>query len=149
MKAGCKPCRETGVSVLLVFFILLFLFAAKGYAPVGTRSLATNDAGIQYLDFFLYYKDVLTGGNSISYTFSKLLGGTDIALFSYYLASPLNLLVLFFPRDRVVSFYHLAAALKILLATAAFSVFLHGRFPQKCPPGLPVWSCLILWLPPP
>ena len=131
MKAIHRPNRETCISILLVLCIFLLLFISKGYAPFGPRSLATNDANVQYLDLFLYYRDVLEGRNSISYTFSKLLGGTNIALLSYYLSSPLSLLVVFFQRDQMISFYHLITVLKILLATAAFSVFLRGRFPRS------------------
>ena len=123
--------RQTGISILFAISIVLFLYITKGYAPFGTLSLATNDANNQYIDFFLYFKDVLEGKNSISYSFSKLLGGTNIALFSYYLASPLNLLIVLFKKEQVLVFYHLLVLLKILFGTVTFSVFLNARFPHK------------------
>ncbi|WP_445159037.1 YfhO family protein [Ligilactobacillus murinus] len=45
-----------------------------GFAPFGNKSLAIMDASIQYLDFFAYWKDVLLGQNSATFTFSNLLG---------------------------------------------------------------------------
>ena len=95
--------KNAFLSFFLVAGILLALFFVNGFAPFGAGSLAGNDARIQYIDFFLYLKDVLAGQNSITYTFSKLLGGSAIALYSYYLASPLNLLVVFFPKTEILS----------------------------------------------
>ena len=115
-------------SFFLVFFILSALFYVSGFAPFGEQSLAGDDARIQYIDFFLYYKDVLSGRNSLAYTFSNLLGDSTIALFSYYLASPLNLLIVFFDKTQVLSFFDLLILLKASLAAACFSVFLSVRF---------------------
>ncbi len=70
----------------LTFAVLLILFITCGYAPFGNKSLAVDDASIQYLDFYAYFKDVLAQKNSIFYTFGKTLGGTNIAVFSYYLS---------------------------------------------------------------
>lgn len=81
----------------LTFAVLLILFITCGYAPFGNKSLAVDDASIQYLDFYAYFKDVLAQKNSIFYTFGKTLGGTNIAVFSYYLSSPFMLLSVFFP----------------------------------------------------
>ena len=84
------------LSGMITFTILIILFAIKGLAPFGDRSLVVMDGDIQYLDFFSYYKDVLIGNNSIGYSFGKTLGGSNIAVFSYYLSSPFNLLLIFF-----------------------------------------------------
>ena len=88
----------------LTFAVLLILFITCGYAPFGNKSLAVDDASIQYLDFYAYFKDVLAQKNSIFYTFGKTLGGTNIAVFSYYLSSPFMLLSVFFPKENLHSF---------------------------------------------
>jgi uncharacterized membrane protein YfhO len=92
------------ISGMLTFLTLMLLFWIKGLAPFGTKSLAVMDANIQYLDFFAYYKDVLTGKNSIGYSFGKMLGGSNIAVFSYYLASPFNLLLFFKKNSQIHTF---------------------------------------------
>lgn len=126
-KFSCFDFTPT-VSFFLVAFIMIFLYAVMGYAPFGKNSLAVFDANIQYLDFFAFFKDVLAGENSIGYTFSKTLGGSNIALFSYYLASPLNLLVLFFDKTDLYSFFNIVVLLKLSIAACAFSLFLKKRF---------------------
>ncbi|MCD7751355.1 MAG: YfhO family protein [Lachnospiraceae bacterium] len=108
--------------------ILLFLFREKGYSPFGNLSLATLDANIQYLDFFAYLKDVMAGENSILYTFSKTLGGTNIAVFAYYLSSPFNLLLFFFDKSNLVCFFDCVVVLKLSTAAFTMSFFLRRRF---------------------
>ena len=50
------------ISGVITFAALLCLFYLKGVAPFGTKALTVMDADIQYIDFFSYYYDVLTGG---------------------------------------------------------------------------------------
>ena len=116
------------ISGILTFLSLVILFAIRGIAPFGTRSLAVMDANIQYLDFFSYYKDVLLGKNEIGYTFGKTLGGSNIAVFSYYLASPFNFLLLFFDKAHLQTFFDIVVALKLSLAAMTFSFFSTNRF---------------------
>ncbi|MCD7806068.1 MAG: YfhO family protein [Lachnospiraceae bacterium] len=116
------------LSFCLTAAVLLFLFWQKGYSPFGNQSLASQDANIQYLDLFAYLKDVMSGENSISYTFSKTLGGTNIAVFAYYLSSPFNLLLLFFDKSNLVSFFDCVVVLKLAAAAFTMAFFLERRF---------------------
>ena len=71
----------TAVSMVILCYL-------RGIVPFGTKgSMAIMDAQIQYLDFFAYFKDVLNGTQKIGYSFNRTLGGGNIAVFSYYLAS--------------------------------------------------------------
>lgn len=115
-----------------VFSIVLAMMTALllkyGYAPFGSNSLACVDADIQYLDFFAYFKDVLSGQNSLMYSFSKSLGSTGIGLYSYYLASPFNLLVIFFPKEAFHIFFDALVALKLATCGATMAFYLQKRF---------------------
>ena len=129
MKAFLRKHMHTCLlSFLMTAGILIVLFLINGYAPFGSSSLACNDANLQYLDFFLYFKDVLSGSNSISYTFSKMLGGSAAALYGYYLASPINLLLIFFRKEQVLVFFDLAVLLKLALAAFTCAYYLSARF---------------------
>lgn len=116
-------------SFLFTVSILLFVFWSQQLAPFGNHSLVTVDAYYQYMDFFAFLKDVLTGTNSISYTFSSNLGSSYIGQFAYYLASPFNVLLLFFSKGNLYSFYDLITALKMGLAASTFSYYAVKRFP--------------------
>lgn len=71
------------LSGLITLLIILCIYALNGFAPFGTKTLAVMDANIQYIDFFSYLKDVIAGKNSITYSFGKTLGGSNVAVFSY------------------------------------------------------------------
>ncbi len=122
---------DTILSGAMVFLIVMCTYLVLGYAPFGTKSLAYSDANIQYFDFYCYFKDVLAGRNNISYSFGKTLGGTNIAVFSYYLASPLNLLVVFFKKSQLHVFFDLLVAIKLSLATVTCSVFIRNYFNRE------------------
>ena len=113
---------------LLTALVMLALFYAKGYAPFGGNSLAYHDGTIQYLDFHSYLKDLLTGKSSFGYSFSKTLGGSMVAVITYYLTSPISLLVLLFPKDKLHDFFDIAVLLKFMLASTTCSIFLRNRF---------------------
>jgi uncharacterized membrane protein YfhO len=97
----------------------------------GAKSLTWMDASIQYLDFFSYFKDVLQGKNNISYTFSKTLGGSAIAIYSYYLSSPFNFLIIFFDKTQLHTFFDILIILKLALAGVTVSYYLNVRFNKK------------------
>ena len=116
------------LSGLITLLIILCIYALNGFAPFGTKTLAVMDANIQYIDFFSYLKDVIAGKNSITYSFGKTLGGSNIAVFSYYLSSPFNLLLLFFSNANLYTFFNIVVALKLTLASIAFAYFITNRF---------------------
>lgn len=115
-------------SFSITFLLMLILFWHYGYAPFGGNSMASHDASVQYLDFYSYFKDVLSGKNNITYTFSKTLGGNNIGVFSYYLTSPFMLLCVFFKKTQLHAFFDVLVMLKLSTASFTFCWFLTGRF---------------------
>ncbi|MDO4626304.1 MAG: YfhO family protein [Pasteurellaceae bacterium] len=114
-------------AITTLFTVILFLFLNK-IAPFGNYTLVIADADIQYLDLFSYFKDIISGDKSVGYDFSKGLGGNTFAVFSYYLLSPVNLLLVFFDRSELHSFFTIAFLLKIILSSTFCSIFLAARF---------------------
>lgn len=129
---GVRKAKSAWPLYAAAFILSCLLFAGvlavMGITPFGNKSLAVVDANIQYLDFYAYLKDVLAGDNSAFYSFSKTLGGNTIGLLSYYLTSPLSLLVVFFPKSQLHLFFTLLVTLKIGLCGLTAAVFLRGRF---------------------
>jgi uncharacterized membrane protein YfhO len=125
---GIEDSLFTGFAVII---IMTLIYLIGQYAPFGNNSLAYADGNIQYLDLFAYFKDVLQGNNELFYTFSKTLGGSAIAIYSYYLASPLNLLVLLFKQTQLHTFFDLLIMLKLALAGVTMSYYLHARFQKR------------------
>ena len=121
-------CILPGLAVLAIIWTVYYL---KGYAPFGIFSVATDDCNYQYLDFLAYLKDVFARSNGIGYSFGKMLGGPCIGLFSYYLSSPFNFLVLLFPKAELVNFVDLVVSLKLAAAGITCVVFLNESFQKN------------------
>ena len=122
------------ISFAVVFGIINLAYFKLGMEPFGTKTVAIDDAKIQYIDFFTYYVDVLHGVRTLTYDFSNMLGGSSAGMFSYYLASPFNLLLYFFGKEGVYCFFNVAVALKLSTAGATFSWYLQRRFADKIRP---------------
>lgn len=129
-----KAKNNRPLTLFLAFIISIIMgivfLVLSSCAPFGNNSLSVSDGNIQYLDFFAYLKSILSGNNSLSYTMSNQLGFGSIGLFSYYLASPLNLLVCLFPHEQIISFFNLLVVLKISLCALTMALFLINRFPK-------------------
>ena len=118
----------SGISFLSTVIIVLIVFAIFGMAPFGDHGLLYRDGEIQMVDLFCWYKDVLTGKSSITYTFTKSLGGSNFSVFTYYLASPLSLLVVFFNKSDVPLFINILFILKAAIAALFMGIYLTYRF---------------------
>lgn len=116
------------LSVAVVGIITVIVFKQLHIMPFGSKTLAVADGDLQYIDLFGYFKDVLSGKNSIAYSMGNMLGNNNIALYSYYLASPFSLLVIFFKKTQLFLFFNFLYLLKICMAALTCSVFLQVRF---------------------
>ena len=85
------------LSFIIPFFVALLVFKNNGMYPFyenGKTVLMVDSQG-QYIAFYRYYKAVLSGNEDIIYTLGKSLGGDALSLFTFYLASPFNIIFLF------------------------------------------------------
>ena len=114
-------------AAVLSMMALLICFLALRVYPFGDHSVLTNDGYVQYVDYFRYLKKVMSGNAEIGYSFSKSLGGSLIALFGYYLASPLNLLLYVIPIEKIEFFVFAITVLKVGLCGFTFSLFIRHR----------------------
>lgn len=114
-----KPSRTAWLylaAFLVPAVLMVLLFLRLHVTPFGNRGVGIVDGDIQYVDFFRYYRNVLLGNDSIAYSFSNFFGETSIALFAYYLASPLNLFIVLFPVGAEQAFFSFLTVLKVALA---------------------------------
>lgn len=121
------PLIAAGLSATV---FLLWMIKTK-IAPFGDATFAVADAAIQYIDFFSWEKQILSGDASPFFSFNKGIGGGAFAVFSYYLLSPFNLLLLLFPYEKIIVFYHLASLLKLAFGAFTAALYLNERFNLK------------------
>lgn len=108
--------------------IMALLLLLSGIYPFGSQSFLTEDLKYQYIDFFSWFQMVLAGEGSIFYSAAQGLGANTWGLYSYYLASPFNLLVVFFDQEHLVDFVLVMVAAKLGCIQLATVFFLRRRF---------------------
>ncbi len=120
---------------IISFFISFILFIITCYnANIifgGTKSFLLSDLRAQYIAFFAYLQEVFMGSESLFYSFSKGLGGNMIGTFAYYLASPLNFIIVFFSKQSLDNAILLIISLKIGLAGLTMFSYLKGKYEYR------------------
>lgn len=122
--------RHTLLAFAIPAFILFVGFMTRGVFPVGNRDVLTIDLYHQYAPFLAELQDKYTSGGSLFYSFAGGLGTNFLALFAYYLASPLNILIVLFPPAFLTEAIMLLIIIKLGLAAAFFFLFLRGVWKQ-------------------
>lgn len=112
--------------VPVVWFCLLLAWG--DVYPFGAQSFLTEDLKYQYIDFFAWFRRVLEGNASLMYTNALSLGLNAWGIYSYYLGSPLNLLIVFFDEGHLVDFIFYITCLKLALIQLSSAMYLRRRF---------------------
>lgn len=120
-----------------LIIILLSLFRSDIF-PFGDRTLVYHDMIWQYTDFFMWFRQVLEGKDSLFYSFNLGMGGNTIGLVAYYLASPLNILVFLSDTVHMAEFLTIFIIVKLALCGLTSFVYLNKRYEVK---GM--WGLLI------
>ena len=119
------------LSFILPMVIMFVVFTSLGVGFIGDKTIVSSDMYTQYVAYFGKFKDILSGDGSIFYSFNKSIGGNNIGLFAYYLASPLNLLLILFPKSVIGEFIFIIYLIKIGLASLCFSLYISKVYKKK------------------
>lgn len=119
-------------------FLLPFIILAIGYAtrlvfPFGDRHILTVDLYHQYAPFLNELRDKLLSGDSLFYSFRGGTGVNFYSLFAYYLASPLNLILLIFPKAFLAEGILMLTLIKVSLAGYTFNLLLRRAYLRTGP----------------
>lgn len=115
-------------SFLLPFLLLLLICINHEVYPFGEQCILHIDMYHQYCPFFTELMDKLKSGGSLFYSWNIGLGADFISLYAYYLASPLNWLLVLCPGEYVIEFMTILVVLKIALAGLFFGYYLKEHF---------------------
>jgi len=126
---------EERLPLMAAFFIPLFIGIIvcidHGVYPFGERSILKVDMYHQYAPFFSELREKLQNGQSLMYSFDIGLGADFIGVYAYYLASPLNWLLLLCPEQSVLEFMALLTILKIALSGLTFGYYLKCHYKKN------------------
>lgn len=112
----------------LPVMVLVVLSIWGGVYPFGPESFLTEDLKYQYIDFFTWFRHVLTGEANIFYSFAQGMGSNTWGLYSYYLASPFNFIILLFDEANLTLAIYVIVALKLACMNVAMAWYLRRRF---------------------
>ena len=124
--------KHTGVRYFWIGFLISALFMLIGFIvigvwPAGNGTVLIIDSLHQYLPFYTDFHEKLVSGDSLLYSFSAGLGYNFWATWAYYLASPVNFLLILVPTANVCDFMDLVILLKIGLCGGTFTWYLYSR----------------------
>lgn len=113
---------------LLPLLICIIICIDHEVFPFGERCILHIDMYHQYCPFFTEFMDKLKSAESLQYSWSIGLGSDFVSLYAYYLASPLNWLIIFCPKGFVIEFMTILVLLKIALCGLSFGYYLKQHF---------------------
>lgn len=126
-KRRLRKKRCIALSFAIPALTMLIAYIVNGVYPFGDHGVLIIDSLHQYLPFFTDFHQKLADSESLLYSFGGGLGYNMWAMFAYYLASPLNLLMAAVPMEHVMDFMAYLILLKIALAGAFFGWYLAER----------------------
>ena len=118
----------TALAFLLPVSIILLIFFITSVTPFGSYTLLYSDNYHQYYPFFRQFRQALREGDGLLWTWSVGMGMDYLALISYYLASPLNLLSVLVPEKWVLTYFTLLMPIKLGLASGFFAIMVKKLF---------------------
>ena len=129
------------LALFIPMLILFATFACMGMFPFGAKTVLTVDMDGQYVYFFEQLRDVLTGKASLLYTFERSLGGEFLGYYTYYLSSPLSLIIVLFPAKMITEAIMTLLILKCGLCGLTFSFYL-SRTRKRNPVAFTMFSVM-------
>lgn len=125
---GVKKRIPMQASFLVPLLITVIICIDHEVFPFGGQCILHVDMYHQYCPFFTEMMEKLKTGGSFFYSWNIGLGADFVSLYAYYLASPLNWLLLLCPRGYVIEFMTVLVVLKIALCGLTFGYYLKMHF---------------------
>ena len=119
-----KNENQMWISFLIPALILLTSYFIFGVWPFGDESVLSLDLNGQYVYYYDHMYDVLYGGESVFYSWSRNLSGEWMGIIGYYLGSPFNFIVWLFPRNAILEGLLTMMCVKAGAIGLAMSVYL-------------------------
>lgn len=98
-----KPSDGLVAAFFVPVVAMIIIFAQRGIFPFGEECFLRTDMYHQYAPFFSEFQYKLTHGGSLLYSWDIGMGVNFSALYAYYLASPVNWLLILCPKSSSLS----------------------------------------------
>ena len=108
------------INVSFIICIFLLILVISDTSPFGEYTIGKSDAIVQFKPMLFNFITKLKTGTLLNYSFSNGLGNAFIFDFLYYLASPFNLIALFFNNPDLM---YLSSLIVRIAITSIFMTF--------------------------
>lgn len=119
------------VSAFLSLAVMCVAYSFVGMWPMGEKTGMIVDMHHQYAPLLAGLREHILSGELSVYSFEVGMGANYISLFGYYLASPLNLLLLIFPERLLAEGILFITLLKNALTGGLFALCVQTIFRRK------------------
>ncbi len=116
--------RPSIIAFIMPVVILSVLYIIRGVFPFGDKIYVRMDFYHQYAPFMREFCRHILNGESLLYDWDFGLGTNYWAHYAYYLASPLNWLLIWIPGDYIIEAMNFLLVLRAGIAGSAFVFFL-------------------------
>jgi len=127
---SCREILQRNKLILAAFclpvILMLLAFLVMGIYPAGENQIAVIDMYHQYVPFLGELQEKLQSGGNLFYTWNGAGGSNFWNLLAYYGASPLNLILVLFPKKFLMEGVTLILLLKVGLAGSTMAVYLRA-----------------------
>ncbi len=127
VKAWFFPVLTGALSLFVAIIAYIFI----GMWPVGEKSAMIVDMHHQYAPMLSQLREMLLGGGSVFYNMEIGSGTSFIPLFAYYLASPLNVLLILFPQAYLAEGILVVTLIKMALTGAFMALCVQYIFKRR------------------
>ena len=136
------------MSGLLSLGAMCVAYSFIGMWPCGQKTAMMVDMHHQYAPLLSGLRDALLNGELSVYSFEVGMGANYVSLAAYYLASPLNLLLLLFPEYLLAEGILFITLIKNALCGAMFALCVQQVFGKKslCIPAASLMYSLMMYL---
>lgn len=115
-------------TILVPLVLMALVFKIMNVAPFGANNFLVSDLQAQYFPFFSELRRELLNHTISSYSFLVSIGDSIVPIYTYYLMSPLNLIIVLFKQSQVPIAIDLIIWIKIVLASISMSTFLNLKY---------------------
>lgn len=116
---------------LIPVLVMIFLFIVQGIYPFGGRSFLVSDMYHQYMPFFSEFMRKVQEGESLGFSYNVGIGSNFLALYVYYLASPVHWLAFLFPAEHLMEFMTYLTVIKIGLCGLTAYIYLQKHYEDR------------------
>lgn len=114
---------STSITAIFLFVFMII----KGMEPFGTSTLVNFDCASQVYPLLCTLHDKLRTGESFFYSWEGGLGDGFLPTFFYYLASPINLFVVFVDKSDIRSFINVSIFIRMTLSAMTMAMYLEKK----------------------